>query len=305
MLTPPKFAVESQILHHNLNPAEDMILINPVDPSDPILPTQQILDVIDKHATTTALLLLPGVQFYSGQYFDMKTITAHAHSKGIMVGWDCAHAVGNVDMKLHEWDVDFAAWCNYKYLNSGPGAIGGIFVHEKHGKVEGGKFRPRLAGWWGGDKSVRFKMDNTFQPMPGAAGYQISNTSALDCAPVMASLAVFNKTSITEIRKKSLLLTGYLEHLLLTTFSGDDFKIITPADPKQRGAQLSIRLVPGLLDTVMEVLDKESAVTDERKPDVVRVAPAPLYSSFVDVWLFVEVFRRAMTKALEAKKEGK
>jgi kynureninase len=142
-----------------------MILIEPDDVSQPILPTEKIVDIIDRHASGTALILLPGVQFYTGQYLDIAKITAHAHSKGILVGWDCAHAVGNVELKLHEWDVDFAAWCNYKYMNSGPGAIGGLFVHERHGIVDmdnaSRPYRDRLTGWWGGDKTTRFKMDNS------------------------------------------------------------------------------------------------------------------------------------------------
>jgi kynureninase len=160
------YAVESQIVHHGLDPAEAMILLEPSDERHPILPTQQILDAIDKHAAELALILLPGIQFYTGQYFDICTITKHAHSKGILIGWDLAHAVGNVDVKLHDWDVDFACWCSYKYLNSGPGAMAGIFVNEKYGKVEmdketGQKFWPRLSGWWGDDKSSRFQMTNS------------------------------------------------------------------------------------------------------------------------------------------------
>jgi kynureninase len=159
------FAVESQITHHGLDPAEAMILLEPRDPDDPILKTEDILSKIDEHAHELALILLPGIQYYSGQYFDIARITAHAHSHGILIGWDCAHAAGNVELKLHEWDVDFAAWCNYKYLNSGPGAMAGIFVHERFGKVdmskEKDKYWPRLTGWWGDDKSIRFNMANS------------------------------------------------------------------------------------------------------------------------------------------------
>jgi kynureninase len=160
-----QFAVESQIRMHNLDPADAMILLEPKGPLNPLLTTEQILSVIDTHASTTALLLLPGIQYYTGQLFDIPMITAYAKAKGIVVGWDLAHAAGNVELKLHDWDVDFAAWCNYKYLNSGPGAIAGLFVHEKHGQVDRSKgdkgYRPRLSGWWGGDKSVRFQMDNS------------------------------------------------------------------------------------------------------------------------------------------------
>ncbi|KIV84813.1 kynureninase [Exophiala sideris] len=300
------YAVESQIIHHELDPAEAMVLLEPTDSHIPILPTKQILETIDKHASELALILLPGIQFYTGQYFDIQTITAHAHSHGILIGWDLAHAAGNVDLKLHDWDVDFAAWCTYKYLNSGPGAMAGIFVNEKFGKVEmegsTPKFWPRLTGWWGDDKSTRFKMTNKFVPRPGARGYQLSNPSALDLAAVVASLQVFNETTMAELRRRSLRLTTYLEQLLdgITLRRPGIFDIITPRVPEERGAQLSIRLAPGLLDTVLEHLEHQGVVVDERKPDVIRVAPAPLYNSFVDVFHFCQVLEEALIKASES-----
>jgi kynureninase len=162
-----QYAVESQIRLHNIDPVDAMVLIEPDDPQKPILRTEQILQVIDENASSAALLLLPGIQYYTGQYFDIKKITAHAHSKGLLIGWDCAHAAGNVDLKLHDWDVDFACWCHYKYVNGGPGVMAGLFVHEKHGRVdlrdpgEEVPFRPRLSGWWGHDKETRFVMDNS------------------------------------------------------------------------------------------------------------------------------------------------
>ncbi|KAH8424514.1 kynureninase [Aspergillus melleus] len=308
------YAVESQIKHHNLNPKDALVLIEPKDTDRPILTTEQILQVIDENASSTAVLLLSAVQFYTGQYFDVEKITAHAQSKGIIVGWDCAHAAGNVDLRLHDWNVDFAAWCNYKYLNSGPGGMAGIFVHERHGQVDmdradgdGEPFRPRLSGWWGGDKKTRFLMNNNFLPQPGAAGYQVSNPSVLDINAVAASLELFNRTSMAEIRQKSLDLTGYLEHLLLTypldaPPEEKPFIIITPSNPEERGAQLSLRLQPGLLDHVLEVLEEHAVVIDERKPDVIRVAPAPLYNTYVDVWQFCQVFYDACRKAVNARK---
>ncbi|KAI9846766.1 MAG: Kynureninase (L-kynurenine hydrolase) [Sclerophora amabilis] len=306
------YAVESQIRHHGLNPAEAMIQIEPSTPDKSTLTTEDIISSIDAHASSTALVLLPGIQYYTGQLFDMNTITAYAHSKGITVGWDLAHAAGNVEVKLHEWDVDFAAWCNYKYLNSGPGAIGGMFVHEKHGLVDMEKqergqegYRPRLTGWWGGDKSLKFKMENEFVPIPGAGGYQISNPSAIDLAVVSASLSVFSSTSMSAIRAKSVQLTGYLEHLLLRRLQDAEpapkpYSIITPSDPDERGAQLSIRLYPGFLETMMKELEVQGVVVDARRPDVIRVAPAPLYNSFEDVWEFVRIFGEAVGKAVEA-----
>ncbi|KAL4871882.1 hypothetical protein BDV12DRAFT_12963 [Aspergillus spectabilis] len=305
------YAVESQIRHHDLRPNDAMVLIEPRDSDHPILETEQILQVIDEHASSTALLLLSAIQYYTGQYFDIEKITAHAHSKGIVVGWDCAHAAGNVNLQLHGWNVDFAAWCNYKYLNSGPGGMAGIFVHEKHGNVKSTKgeetedsFHPRLSGWWGGDKATRFLMDNHFVPQAGAAGYQLSNPSVLDINAVAASLELFNRTSMADIREKSLKLTGYLEHLLLKYpldgLSDKPFAIITPSDPSERGAQLSLRLRPGLLDSVLETLEEHAVVIDERKPDVIRVAPAPLYNTYQEVWQFCQIFLEACRKAVQA-----
>ncbi|KAL2815325.1 kynureninase 1 [Aspergillus granulosus] len=306
------YAVESQIRHHNLRTEDAMVLIEPQNPDQPILETDHILRVIDEHASSTALLLLSAIQYYTGQYFDVEKITAHAQSKGIVVGWDCAHAAGNVDLKLHDWNVDFAAWCNYKYLNSGPGGMAGLFVHEKHGEVKTNKengglqsFHPRLSGWWGGDKATRFLMDNHFVPQPGAAGYQVSNPSVLDLNAVAASLELFNRTSMAEIRQKSLKITGYLEHLLLTYplhgLPEMPFSIITPSNPSERGAQLSLRLAPGLLDKVLEELEEHSVVIDERKPDVIRVAPAPLYNTYEEVWQFCQIFLEACKKAVQGR----
>ncbi|KAE8380715.1 pyridoxal phosphate-dependent transferase [Aspergillus bertholletiae] len=308
------YAVESQIRHHNLDPKDAMVLIEPENLDRPILDTKKILRVIDEHASSTALILLSGIQFYTGQYFDIEKITAHAHSKGIIIGWDCAHAAGNVDLKLHDWNVDFAAWCNYKYLNSGPGGMAGLFVHENHGRVDMTKvgstdepFRPRLSGWWGDDKKTRFRMENKFVPQPGAAGFQLSNPSVLDMNAVVASLEMFNRASMAEIRKKSLDLTGYLEHLLLkypidAAPEDKPFSIITPSNPAERGAQLSLRLGPGLLDSVLEALEDNGVVIDERKPDVIRVAPAPLYNTYTDVWQFCRIFLDACQKAARAQK---
>ncbi|KAI9844717.1 MAG: Kynureninase (L-kynurenine hydrolase) [Thelocarpon superellum] len=324
------YAVESQIRNHGLNSADALILIEPTTASDPTLTTAQIVSVIDEHASSTALLLLSGIQYYTGQYFDIPTITAHAQAKGIVVGWDLAHAAGNVELHLHEWNVDFAAWCNYKYLNSGAGSIAGLFVHEKHGKVDDEKlacgeygYRPRLAGWWGGNKNRRFIMGNKFHPIPGAAGFQVGNPSALDTTAVLASLEIFSSTTMAALRGKSIKLTGYLEHLLLHSHSSfrsssdpagagagaavrrgeggaeKHYSIITPSSPKSRGAQLSIRLSPGLLDGVMAGLEESGVVVDERKPDVIRVAPAPLYNSFVDVWRFVQIFRDVLERLLD------
>lgn len=290
------FVVQSQLAHHHV-PADAMVLIEAPSPSSPLLPTEHILSVIDAHATTTALLLLPGIQFYTGQYFDIPRITAHAHAHGITVGWDLAHAAGNVPLHLHAWNVDFAAWCTYKYLNAGPGATGALFVHARHAAA------PRLQGWWGSRKASRFAMANAFDPIPGALGFQLSNPSALDLAAVAASLAVFARTDMSALRAKSCALTAYLEALLDHGPGPKCFRVITPRDPEARGAQLSVLLDNGLLDAVMRVFEEEGVAVDERKPNVIRVAPAPLYNNWEDVWRFCDVFRRACAAAL-AEKQG-
>ncbi|KAK1819004.1 Kynureninase (L-kynurenine hydrolase) [Friedmanniomyces endolithicus] len=316
------YAVESHIRHHNLEPSESMLLLTP-SPDSHTLTTPQILSFLTLHAPTTALLLLPGIQFYTGQALDIPAITAHAHSLGITVGWDLAHAAGNLELKLHDWGVDFAVWCSYKYLNCGPGAIGGLFVHERHGEVgeassSSGKesdgevegvvgYRPRLAGWWGSSKSSRFAMTNSFVPIPGAAGFQLSNPSVADTTALRASLDVFKLTSMEALRARSVKLTGYLLELLDRLAEEQEkegeggercFSIITPREPEQRGAQISVLLKSGLLDVVMASLEAAGVVVDERRPDVIRVAPAPLYNTYKDVYLFVREFRLACQLAV-------
>lgn len=295
------YAIESQVRWHGYQPEDAMILVEP--DQDHVISTEKILRIIDEQADEIALVMLPGIQYYSGQYFEIEKITAHAHSKGLTVGWDLAHAAGNVPVKLHDWNVDFAVWCTYKYMNAGPGSIAGLFVHEKHGKVEIGEdgkpqFMPRLMGWYGGDKSSRFKMDNKFMPIVGAGGFQLSNPSAIDLASLNASLSVFSETSIEALREKSLKLTAYLQYLLLKDTSSNDeerlFRIITPLDPSQRGAQLSVLLKPGYLKKVGAALKDAGIVADQREPDVVRVAAVPMYNSYTDAWRFVKEFKTAL-----------
>lgn len=295
------YAIESQVRWHGLDPETSMVKIQP--DADSCISTEDVLATIDAHAHDAALILLPGIQYYSGQLFDMPRITAHARSKGLVVGWDLAHAAGNVELKLHDWDVDFACWCTYKYINAGPGSIAGAFVHERHGGVtrdEQGKmvFHPRLSGWYGGDKSVRFNMDNEFVPTPGAAGYQCSNPSALDLAALSGALSVFGKTTMRDLRSKALVLTAYAERLLdgIEAEAGRPlFRVLTPRDPRQRGTQLSVMLIgEGVLDDVAAALEQAGAVCDKRKPNVIRVAPVPLYSRFEDVWRFMQILRGAL-----------
>ncbi|KAL4895579.1 kynureninase 2 [Aspergillus ambiguus] len=295
------YAIESHIAWHDLDPKESMILIGP-EKGEYEISTDKILSYIDQHAEDAALLLLPGIQYYTGQFFDIPKITAYAKARNLVVGWDLAHAYGNVELNLHDWDVDFAAWCTYKYGNAGPGAMAGLFVHEKHGHVDysdgedSPKFRHRLTGWYGGDRSVRFKMDNKFKPIPGAGGFQISNPSAIDLSSLCAALSVFDQTSVSELRKKSVKMTAYLEHLLLkdTTEESRPFRIITPESPEARGAQLSLLLKPGLLQGVSERLQNAGVICDKREPGVVRVAPVPLYNTYSEVWAFVQEFRAAL-----------
>ncbi|KAI9698601.1 MAG: Kynureninase (L-kynurenine hydrolase) [Bogoriella megaspora] len=321
------YAIISQIQHHGFSADDSMVCIEPTEGA--LIPTSHILDTITKHAESTALVLLPGVQFYTGQFLDIKTITKHTHSLGILIGWDLAHAAGNVPLQLHDWNVNFAMWCTYKYLNCGPGCAGGLFVHEKHSGVYGKRELPvldnknaqmgvpsedgwkadyergyinRLSGWWGSKKESRFRMENQFEPITGAAGWQVSNPSVLDLTSVQASLSVFSTTTIAELREKSLRLTGLLEELLIEMRTGeiaDCYNLITPAASAERGAQLSLMLKDGLLDPVMEVLEKEGVVVDERHPNVIRVAPAPLYNTFKDVQRFVEVFCEACRKSTQ------
>ncbi|KAJ5596028.1 Kynureninase 2 [Penicillium hetheringtonii] len=296
------YAIESHIAWHGLDSKDNMVLIGP-DEGTYEIPTEKILSVIDQHVDDAAVILLPGIQYYTGQLFDIPRITKYAQERGLIVGWDLAHAYGNVEIKLHDWNVDFAAWCTYKYGNAGPGAMGGLFVHERHGQVDysegedSPKFRHRLTGWYGGDRSVRFKMDNKFKPIPGAGGWVLSNPSVIDLTTLCAALSVFEKTSMKDLRQKSFHLTAYLEFLLLSDSTDEDrqFKIITPSDPHARGAQLSLLLKPGLLHNVADSLQNAGIICDKREPDVVRVAPVPLYNTFSEVWQFVQVFKGALS----------
>jgi kynureninase len=314
------FAIQSQLAHHDLSPEDALVLITPSDPETHTFSTEHILATIDEHATGTALIILPGIQFYTGQFLDIPTITAHAHSKGILIGWDLAHAAGNVPLQLHDWNVDFAVWCTYKYLNSGPGSMGALFVHERHGASvtpgaaatyleddRGLQYRPRLAGWWGSTKDTRFDMTNEFVPIPGARGWQLSNPSVLDMTSIIASLSVFSQTDMAILRRRSLRLTAYLEYLLLNwphDTNEPPYILLTPRNPHKRGAQISIKLKGGILDDVLRHLTLNGVVVDERKPDVIRVAPAPLYNTFLDVWKFVTILWQSLPTHSEDQSES-
>ncbi|KAF9426531.1 Kynureninase (L-kynurenine hydrolase) [Entomortierella beljakovae] len=287
------YAIESQIRWHKLDPKDSLICQEPRE-GEYLLRTEDILETIEKHGHEIAVVAFSGIQFYTGQYFEIEKITKAAQEKGCIVGWDLAHAAGNVPVQLHDWNVDFACWCSYKYLNSGPGGIAGIFVHERHGS---NLDRNRLAGWWGHDKETRFDMVNVFKPIPGAAGFQHSNPSVLTTSALLGSLTVFEMTTMQEMRTKSYLLTGYLYHLLTTEFSKDTLDIITPADPEQRGCQLSLVFKNGKMMEIFEGMEARGIIGDERRPDVIRVAPTPLYNRFEDVRRFVVELKELIAEA--------
>ncbi len=289
------YALESQAILHGFDPAEALQRLRPVEGKHSI-DTAEIADVLERDGGSIALVLLPGVQYYTGQAFDIEAITRLAHAKGCVVGFDLAHAAGNLVLRLHDWNVDFAVWCTYKYLNSGPGSVGGCFVHQRHGMK---KDLPRLAGWWGHDKESRFRMEPGFRPIPGAEGWQVSNPPILSLAAIRASLDVFREAGgMDPLREKSLRLTGYLEWLLQRE-AADSVEILTPADPRQRGCQLSFRVKSsgsskGSGRSVLENLEASGVTCDWREPDVIRVAPVPLYNRYEEVHRFVGMLRSAL-----------
>jgi kynureninase len=282
------YAIQSQLQHHGYDPHEGLLRWTPRSGEHCLL-TEGLETLLDREGPRIALVLLSGVNFFTGQAFDLERITAAAKRHGCAVGWDLAHAAGNVVLRLHDWQVDFAVWCSYKYLNGGPGAVAGCFVHENHGNnLE----LPRLAGWWGNDPHTRFQMQlqPKFVPRPSAFGWQVSNPPILSLAPLHASLALFDEIGMPALRTKSELLTGYLE-FLLDEIPGQRFEIITPREPAQRGCQLSI-VVRERAKELLEALEQEGVVCDFRAPNVIRVAPVPLYNRFHEVWRFANLLRR-------------
>src|SRR5438128_1379740 len=280
------YAIKTQITHHGLNPKHVLVLARPRS-GEFTVRTEEILDLIEKHAGELAVVLIGGVNFFTGQWFDIPTITAAAQKHGITVGVDLAHAIGNVPLSLHDWNVDFAVWCSYKYLNAGPGAVAGAFVHERHAT---NTKLPRLAGWFGNDPNTRFRMhlEPEFIPVASADGWQISNPPILSMAPLRASLSIFEEAGGMEpLRAKSMKLTGYLE-FLLEQIGSKKFSLITPADPNARGAQLSIQAHEHPKQ-VHEELFAGGVKCDFREPNVIRVAPTPLYNTFHEVWRFAQI----------------
>lgn len=273
-----KYAVASQLRFHGYDPKEGVIELAP-RAGEITLRTEDIVETLQQQGSEIALILLGGVNYYTGQLFDLATITEIGHSIGAFVGFDLAHAVGNVSLELHDWQVDFAVWCHYKYMNAGPGAIAGAFVHERHlGQAD----IPRFEGWWGHDKSTRFLMDDAFVPIPTTEAWQLSNAPVFSMAPLLASLDVFEQTSPQQYHLKRSFLTHYLKNLI-ETLDTDRVRIITPSAPHERGCQLSIQVQGGNKE-LHHQLTKCGVIADWREPDVIRVAPVPLYNSFTDVY---------------------
>jgi kynureninase len=283
-----RYAVASQIQFHGYLPTDALIELSPRSGESNIR-NEDIEERIAAEGKQIALILFSGVNYYNGQAFDLPRITKAGHANGCIVGFDLAHAAGNLPLKLHDWDVDFAAWCSYKYLNSGPGGIAGCFVNERHAHNTN---LPRFAGWWGHDKESRFRMGPDFQPIAGAEGWQLSNPSILSLAALRASMDIFDEARIERLRAKSELLTGYLQ-FLLNQKPSETFDVITPTDLAQRGAQLSLRIKRNGRN-VCDALTKKGIICDWREPDIMRVAPVPLYNSFLDAYVFAENFLKAV-----------
>lgn len=280
-----QYAVETQVKFHGYK-ADDAIIELLPRKGEKILRTDDILTTINQNSDSLALVLLGGINYYSGQLYDMETITAAAHQAGALAGYDLAHVAGNVPMELHKWDADFAAWCSYKYLNAGPGAAAGIYINAKHAS---NKNTVRLGGWWGNAENTRFKMKKGFKPKAGADGWQLSTAQVFNMVALKASLEIFESAGSKPLRKKSLQLTGYLE-FLLKQLSHLKFSIITPVDPRQRGAQLSLFFKERGKE-IHQALTSKGIVVDYREPGVIRVAPAPLYNSFKEVYRFYEILK--------------
>ena len=286
-----RYAVASVIRQRGFDPAGTLVIAEPRE-GDATLRTEDLEAAIREHGPRLAVALLAGVNYATGQRHDIGRLTRTVHEAGAVAGWDLAHAAGNVPLALHDDGVDFAAWCTYKYLNGGPGGPGALFVHEKHGsKPE----LPRLAGWWGNDPATRFRMEPEFVPRPGADGWRVSTPSALAIAPLHASLALFDEVGLPALRAKSVAQTAYLELLMRATVD-DATERITPADADERGAQLSLRVRAGhdAAVSLLGRLEAANVVADFREPDIIRVAPVPLYSTYLDCWRFVQILRSSL-----------
>lgn len=279
-----RHALTSHLLQRGLDPERDLVVVEPREGSSVVL-TADLEAAIGDHARELALVFLSGVNFATGQAHEIERLTAAGRAAGAIVGWDLAHAVGNIELSLHDWDIDFAAWCTYKYLNGGPGSVGAIFVHDRHGQDPS---TTRLGGWWGIDPDRRFDMVDAFTPAAGAAGWEASTPPVLALAPLAASLAIFDDVGMPALRARSMALTGYLASLLEDLGVG----VITPSDPAARGAQLSLRVDDA--EAILAALATRGVIADFRAPDIIRVAPIPLYNTYHEAWRFVQVLRDVM-----------
>lgn len=289
-----QYALQSQVKLHGYNPDDAIIEVQPKEGTS-YIDLSDILDIIKKHGEETALVIFGGVNYYSGQVFDMQTICKAAHEAGAYCGFDLAHAAGNVHLDLHDWDVDFACWCSYKYLNSGPGGVSGAFIHQRHISDDS---LPRLAGWWGHNKETRFKMDKEFSPIPTAEGWQLSNAPVLSMSAHKASLDVFSEAGFHNLVKKGKMLSSYLLYLLNdinNNASEKMIEIITPLSEAERGCQVSMLMLKDG-KKVFDTLIQNGVIADWREPNVIRVAPVPLYNSFEDVFNFGKILQESLTK---------
>lgn len=280
-----QYAIETQVKHYGFLPDDAIIEIAP-RPGEKTLHTEDIIAAIDAAGSSLALTLFGGMNYYTGQLFDLQAITNATHRVGAIAGFDLAHVVGNVPLQLHHWGVDFAVWCSYKYLNGGPGAVGGVFVHQKHA---GEPATPRLGGWWGNDEKTRFKMEKGFVPKPDASGWCMSTSQVFNTVSLKASLELLHAAGAEALRRKSILLTGYLEYLLHQC-THLQFEIITPANPDERGAQLSLYFREKGKE-IHDAMIANGIIVDYREPGVIRVAPAPIYCSFQDVFAFYTILK--------------
>ena len=294
MFPSDRYLLETQVRHHGLEPDDAIIEVAPRE-GEHLIREEDIIAAIEEHSDELALVFFGGMNYFTGQLFDMEKLTQVAHKHGAIAGFDLAHAAGNVPLEMHKWGVDFAAWCTYKYINSSAGNVAGLFVHERHGNDT---TINRFGGWWGHNKERRFLMENTFDPMKGAEGWQLSNAPVMGMAILKASLDIFDEAGIHNLRTKSVKLTGYLEYIfnqVVNKFPHFQLKIITPSDPSRRGAQLSIKLI-GTDKRFFDQLTQAGVITDFRSPDVIRLAPAPLYNSFEDVYQFGQTLHNLLTE---------
>ena len=279
-----RHALTSHLTARGLDPAADLVVVAPRD-GETTVRTDDLEAAIAEHGPTLAVVFLAGVNFATGQALDIERLTAAGHAAGALVGWDLAHAAGNIELALHDWDVDFAAWCTYKYLNGGPGSVASIFVHERHGRD---RSLPRLGGWWGIDPEHRFDIDGPFVPADGAAGWSTSTSPILSLAALAASLAIFDEVGMPALRRRSVALTGYLERLVLAI----GVELMTPSDPAARGAQLSLRFADP--EAVLAGLAAHGVIADIRAPDIVRLAPMPLYNTYDEAWRAAGILARVV-----------